>query len=155
VHTKPRQEKTLARQLSAIQIPHYVPQHEKKTISKSGRKRVAYVPLFPSYAFVFCTLDEKMQVQDLQSTAQMLEVPDSNQLTFDLAQIKQLTELGQVLTAETRLQPGTKVRITSGPFQNFEGEVVKHRSGDRFLVAVNYLSQGVSVELGDCGIEMI
>ena len=53
VHTRPRQEKALARRLAAADIANYVPQVERRYRSPGGRKRVSYAPLFHVYSFVY------------------------------------------------------------------------------------------------------
>ncbi|MDA0834768.1 MAG: antitermination protein NusG [Planctomycetota bacterium] len=155
VHTKPRQEKALARYLTELHIGHYVPQMEQKTRSPKGRTRVSFVPMFTSYGFVYCTADERMKALDTYATANLLEVKDNEQLTFDLRQIRRLSLTGQILTPENRLEPGMPVRITSGPFTGFEGRILKRRTGDHLLVMVNYLQRGISVELGDYHLERL
>lgn len=155
VHTKPRQEKTLARQLTALKVSHYVPQYERQTRAPSGRKRISFTPLFAGYGFAYGTEDDRERLFGSTAIARLLDVPDQRQLTFDLRQIRRLTESGRILQPESRLEPGAAVRITTGPFQDFEGRIVRRRSGNRLLVIVNYLQQGVSVEVEDDGIEAI
>lgn len=155
VHTKPRQEKTLARQLAALQIAHYVPQYEVRTRAPSGRKRTSFAPLFAGYGFAYGSADDRARMFSSTAVARLLEVHDQGQLTFDLRQIRLLTQSGRVLQPESRLQPGAAVRITAGPFQNFDGRIVQRRSGNRLLVIVNYLQQGVSVEIEDDEIELV
>ncbi|MEX0725855.1 MAG: transcription termination/antitermination NusG family protein [Planctomycetaceae bacterium] len=155
VHTRPRQEKSLARRLTELHIGHYVPQLEQKTRSPKGRMRVSYVPMFTSYGFVYCTPEERLKTLDAPATAHLLEVEDSKQLTFDLRQIRRLSLTGKILTPEDRLEPGTPVRVTSGPFAGFEGRILKRRTGDHLLVMVNYLQRGISVELGDYHLERL
>ena len=153
VHTRPRQEKTLARQLRSLRIAHYLPQTERKFRSPNGRRRVSFVPLFTGYLFLYGDGHERLQAYQTHSAAQVLDVPDGAELTFDLRQISRLTIIGQPLTPVARLQPGTRVRITGGPFESFEGRILKKRAGDRLLVVVNYLQQGVTVELDDYELE--
>ncbi len=155
VHTRPRQEKTLARFLTDKHIAHYVPQLEHKTRSPQGRIRIAYVPMFTSYGFVYVTPEERLKTLDIPATAHLLEVQDGRQLTFDLKQIRRLSLTGKLLTPEDRLEPGMQVRITSGPFEGFEGRILKRRTGDHLLVMVNYLQRGISVELGDYHLERL
>lgn len=153
VHTRPRQEKALARRLLRLAIPHYVPQIEQTSRSPAGRRRVSYVPLFPGYAFLFVDDEERVRSFSSNSIVRLLEVPDGEQLRADLQQINRLTEMGRPLMAEPQLPPGSAVRITRGPFENFEGRILDYRAGRRLLVVVNYLQQGVSVELDDDEIE--
>jgi transcriptional antiterminator RfaH len=153
VHTRPRSEKALARRLALGGVAHYVPQVERRSRSRSGRKRVSFEPLFSGYAFVYGTEEHRIVTLESGAVASLLPVDDGLQLTADLRQIKRLLESGLPFKKEESLAPGTKVRITSGPFETFEGVVVQQRTGDRLLVVVNYLQRGVSIDLGDADME--
>ncbi|MBM81510.1 MAG: antitermination protein NusG [Planctomycetaceae bacterium] len=155
VHTRPRQEKTLGRKLRTLGIGHYIPQSEKKYRSPNGRKRTSFVPLFPGYAFVLCNDEQKLAIYTTNAVAKVLDVVDGEQLLFDLRQVRRLTMTGKALSRMDHMPPGTRVRVKSGPFAEFEGLVLKQRTGDRLLVAVNYLQQGVTIELEDYELEEI
>ena len=155
VHVRPRQEKALARQLTADGVWHYLPQYESQYKSPGGRKRKSYLPLFPGYVFVYGDDDARLNALKSRQAVQILAVEDHRQLTFDLRQICRLTHSNQPLTPKEQLPPGTEVRITSGPFEGFVGRILRRRTGDQLLVVVNYLQRGVTVELGDCGIEKL
>ncbi len=49
------------------------------------------------------------------------------------------------MTQESRIEPGTPVRIRSGAMAGLEGVVIKRRGVDRLLVVVKFLQQGASV----------
>jgi transcriptional antiterminator RfaH len=155
VHTLPRQEKTLARKLRIRGIRHYLPQAQKKSNSPGGRLRVSYVPLFAGYVFLYASEQERLQSLDSGCIAKMLPVGDEKRLTDDLRQIRKLIASNVQFNFEPRLEPGMAVRVKTGPFQGFEGQVLKRHSGDRLLVIVNYLQQGISVALDDCSLEKI
>lgn len=155
VHTLPRQEKTLARKLRVRGIRHYLPQAPRKTKSPAGRMRVSYVPLFAGYVFLYGTEQERLQSLESGCIAKMLPVGDGKRLTDDLRQIQKLISANVPFAFEERLEPGMGVRIKSGPFQGYEGQILKRHSGDRLLVIVNYLQQGISVALDDCQLEKI
>ncbi|HEX9831866.1 MAG TPA: hypothetical protein VGA66_02060, partial [Mycobacterium sp.] len=72
-----------------------------------------------------------------------------------LGQIRRLIESGVPLTAESRVQPGERVRVKSGHLAGLEGIVTKRRGGSRLLVAVDYLQQGASIELHDFALEIV
>jgi transcription antitermination factor NusG len=152
-HTLPRREKELARRLMRREIPFYLPLCEQRSRTPAGRKLVSWLPLFPGYLFVNAVDDRCGDVLETGCVARLLDVPDARQLIFDLQQIHRLTQSGAALVRVNELQPGTPVRVTSGPFLGFEGQVVKHQSGDRLLVMINYLQQGISVSLEGCDIE--
>ncbi|MFO1020279.1 MAG: transcription termination/antitermination NusG family protein [Planctomycetales bacterium] len=155
VHTLPRQEKTLARKLHARQIWHYLPQVKKESRSPAGRVRKSFVPLFASYVFFYGSEKDRLAVLETGCVAKLLLAGDGAKLTADLRQVKRLIDSGATITFEPVLEPGTPVRVTTGPFQGFEGRVLKRHSGDRLLVIVNYLQQGISVALEDSQVERI
>jgi len=154
-HTRPRCEKALARKLVSRDVAHYVPQTARPSRSRSGRKRTSFEPLFAGYAFVFGTEADRICVLESGAVASLLAVSDGDRLTADLLQIKRLLESGQPYSKETRLDPGAAVRIVSGPFDGFEGVLLKRRAGDCLLVSIEYLQRGVSIEIGECDVERI
>jgi transcription antitermination factor NusG len=154
-HTLPRREKELARRLRRREIPFYLPLSEHRSRTPAGRKLSSWIPLFPGYLFVNAAEAQSGEVLDTGCVARLLEVPDDRQFAFDLLQIHRLTQSGAPFVRESEMQPGTPVRVTSGPFLGFEGQVVKRQSGDRLIVLINYLQQGISVSLEGCDIERV
>jgi len=155
IHTRPRSEKNLARKLHNMGIWYHLPMHEHKYRSPKGRKCVSFLPLFPSYLFLLGSDEERYRAMTTDCIVRVMDVPDPQQLAFDLRQVHMLLEAGATLTPESKLQPGTDVRVISGPFENFEGRIIKRQSGEVLLVVVNYLQQGVTISLDDCQVEAI
>lgn len=155
IHTKPRQEKVSARRLQRLDVWCYLPQVTRRFRSPRGRKRESFVPLFPSYVFLYGSADQRLKALESGTSMQALPVTEGIQLTRDLHQIWSLTRTGVPLIPEDRLNPGQTVRVKSGPFLNFEGRIFKRHSCTRLLVIVNYLQQGASVELDDCDVEAV
>jgi len=101
--------------------------------------------------FLFGSHDERVDALTTDRISRILPVPmpTQRQLPRDLRQLANLIAIGAPLTVEQRLSPGRKVRIRSGPMVGIEGTIVQRRGGDRLLIAVNFLQQGVSVEIND------
>jgi hypothetical protein len=76
-------------------------------------------------------------------------------LVEDLRQIRRLIEANVPLTPEARLEPGQRIRVSSGSLIGLEGTVIKRHGQQRLLVAVEFLQQGASVQIEDCGVERI
>jgi transcriptional antiterminator RfaH len=74
-------------------------------------------------------------------------VEDQQQLHKDLAAVLHLIESGSPLTAEDKLEPGDPVVITGGSLAGMEGIILRRGKQLRLLVEVQFLQQGVSVEL--------
>ncbi len=154
LHTKPRNEKAVARSLLAFEIPFYLPLVEKANVCR-GRRFVSQVPLFAGYVFLFGTDEERVASLTTNRVSKVLVVDDLEQLTDDLRQLQRLIASGTPLTIEQRLMPGDRVRVRSGPLIGLEGTIVKRHGITRLLVAVNLLQQGASVDIDICQLEPI
>jgi hypothetical protein len=148
LHTRPRQEKCLARELLQTQLPFYLPQISRRTLV---RKRIltSHVPLFTSYLFLLGTEKQRIAALTTHRVVQALAVTDQEKLWLELAQIHRLIASGAPITSEERLIPGAHVEICSGPLAGLRGTVVRTSSGRRLTVRVDFIQQGASVELDD------
>ncbi len=154
VYTKSRQEKALARDLLAHQIPFYLPQVERDLIIRRRRFRTL-VPVFPGYLFLFGAPDERVDSLKTNRISRILPVVDQDELLRDLKQLSDLIAVGAPLTVEQRLCAGRMARIRHGPLAGFEGTIIRRRGADRLQIAVNFLQQGVSIEIKDYSVEPI
>lgn len=153
LYTRPQQDKKLMRCLTAAELPFYAPVIGRHRRARDGRIRTAYVPLFPSYVFIYGANEERYQALTTSCVSQWMRVADPHALTEDLRRIHRLIQIGVPLTPEARLTPGLRVRIRSGPFLGFEGVIVRRCQHTRLVVAVNFLQRGASVQLDDCQVE--
>ncbi len=151
-YTKVRQEKRLAEELAARQIPFYLPLVERRHLYR-GRRITSHVPLFAGYVFLFTDQRERVQSLATQRIAQSIQVPDGPHLYADLAQVQRLIDAKVPLTIEARLQPGQKVRVLEGSFAGMEGIIESRCRKTRLIVAITLLQRGVSVELDDVLLE--
>jgi transcriptional antiterminator RfaH len=154
VYTKSRQEKSLARQLLAMEVPFYLPLIHKTSFI-AGRRIKSLLPLFGGYLFLYGTEDERIQMLSTDRVAQSWSASEADELTRDLRHVRTLIESGMPLTTEARLKPGQRVRIKNGLLMGLEGIVLSRRGEDRLLVAVHFLQQGVSVQISDFQVEPI
>ena len=153
-YTKARQEKAVARQMHAWEIPFYLPLVKKQVLCR-GRRLLTHVPMFTGYVFAYGSAEERIRVLTTNRIVDTLDVPDPDQLRFELRQLRCLIRSDAPLTVEARLAPGRRVRVRGGPFLGIEGSVLKRRGETRLLVAVNFLQQGASVEIEDFLLEPI
>lgn len=153
VYTISRREKELMRQLEAKKIAFYGPVVAKRYRSQVGRLRTSYIPLFANYVFLFgCESDRRAALTtNCVSTSSLVE--DRERLLFDLRQIKKILDADVPLTAEAKLEPGNLVRVKSGPFLGYEGNVIRREGKTRLLLSIQFLEQGVSMELDEAVLE--
>ena len=86
-HTRPRQEKTLARELERLQMPFYLPCQRKRTRVGGSVVMVAR-PMFPGYVFVRAIEPEKWRIHATKRVASLLEVGDQDRLWKDLQRVR-------------------------------------------------------------------
>lgn len=154
VYTKPRQEKSLARDLLVKQIPFFLPLISRTSLV-NGRRKQSYLPLFGSYMFLFGTEQERGSALTTDRIVQTLNVQGRQEMTADLSSIHRLIEKGAPLSVESRLAPGQRVRVKSGSLMGVEGSVLSRRGEDRLVIAVRFLQQGVSIVIQDFQVEPI
>src|SRR5262245_4742909 len=132
LHSRPRAEKTLARQLLARSLPFFLPLYHRQWVSR-GRRQSSYLPLFTSY--VFLRGDDATRVTALTTNlvAYVLPVADQTRLYADLTRVHRLMQSGSPLAPEDRLEPGTRVEITAGPLAGLEGKILRRGKKLHFL----------------------
>jgi len=148
LHTRPRAEKALARALMVRETPFFLPL-ARKCRSRRGRLVASYLPLFPGYVFLFGTPEQRMQSLETNAVASTLLVQDQPKLHADLSRIHQLMAAGLPLTPEERLEPGSWVEITSGALCGMKGRITRRANRLRFVVEVDFLQRGASVEVDE------
>jgi transcription antitermination factor NusG len=149
LHTRPRQEKSLARQLGELRVPFYLPIVARR-FRVRGRAMTSHMPLFPGYVFLLADRDQRLVALATNRVVRTLPVNDQPQLWHDLMQLQRLIATGSPITPEERLAPGSKVEIHSGPLAGLKGKIVKQATGHRFVVEVDFIQRGASVLLDDC-----
>jgi transcriptional antiterminator RfaH len=153
-HTKPRQEKSLARQLLAKKVGFFLPQMDRSRRVR-GKTVHSYSPVFASYLFVYGSEEERVDSLSTNRVVQMLRTEDQDGLHRDLQQVRRLTESGLPLYPESKLEPGTPVRIVKGSLTGLTGEVITRQGRHRFQVSVDFIQKGVSVELEADALELV
>ena len=155
MYTVSRREKDLIRKLIARKISCYLPIVPKRFRSPAGRIRTSYVPLFHNYAFLFANESERVFSLTTNCVSQMQEIKEPEQLVRDLRLIQLAIAQGTPLTPEARIEPGQKVRVRIGPFQGYEGQVIRREGNTRLLLSIQFLEQAVSMEVDEAVLEIL
>lgn len=148
LHAKPRQEKSLARCLTATQTPHYLPTIPRRFCVR-GRIVTSHIPLFTGYVFIHADHERRVAALTTNRIVRCLEVTDQVRLWDDLCQVNQLIASGKPITPEARITVGTPVEVISGPLSGLHGVVVRSATGKRFVVKIDFIEQGASVLIDD------
>jgi transcription antitermination factor NusG len=145
-HVRSRREKALARHLSSLDIPFYLPLHEKRS-QRGGRQFRSHLPLFAGYVFCRGRGKEKLAALQTKLVCRILEVACQQALSAELAQLRRLQEAGARLEPQRVFETGDPVRVTQGPFTGYSGVVVRGGGRPRLVVSISMLRKSVAVEL--------
>ena len=148
LHTRPRAEKAVARALVNREIPFFFPL-SRKCRNARGRIIASYLPLFPGYVFLFGNSQQRLKALETNTIVSTLFVPDQQRLGQDLARIYHLMASGASLVPEEQLQPGMWVEISAGPLMGMRGRILRRANRLRFVVEVDFLRRGASVEVDE------
>jgi transcription antitermination factor NusG len=155
VYTISRREKDLMRKLAKLEVAHYGPVIPKRYRSPNGRLRTSFVPLFPNYVFMFGDEQCRYDAMTTNCISKCNKVEEGDELLMTLRQIKSVIDAEVPLTPEGRLEPGNRVRVKSGLFAGYEGAVIRREGKTRFSLVIQYLNQGVSIEMDEALLESI
>ena len=146
VHTKPRQEKALARDLLRSSIPYFLPMYEARRRSH-GRSWKAVLPLFPGYIFFCGDENDRLKALGTGRIANLIPVKDQGGLIAELSSLRRVMEAGLGVDPYPELETKSRCRVRSGPLQGMEGQVLRRKGKARFIVTISILGQGASVEI--------
>jgi transcription antitermination factor NusG len=155
LHAKPRQEKSVARELYHHAIVHYLPQTYKDGRTPGGRKTRSLVPLFPGYLFLYGGDHARVEALKGNRLVKILAVPDQERLTLDLKQLFQVLSSGLAVLHEPTYPVGSVVRVKDGPLTGVIGRIVRRGKRDQFSAIVHFLGQGATVDLEDWQVEPV
>jgi transcription antitermination factor NusG len=151
---RPRTEKVVARCFRNRQIAHFLPQVERH---KRYQRRLvcSHLVLFPGYVFALVNDQNLERVFESKAIIRSLSIDDQDRIDQELREIDRLIRSGEPLTREERLQPGSPAQIVRGPLTGLCGQVVKNKRGQKFVLQVQFIQQGVSVEIDSTMIEAL
>ncbi len=154
LHTKSRQEKAVAAHLVARQVDHFLPLIKK--VRFYGRRKLRVdLPLFPGYVFVRSSKEQAWEVDRTRRLAQIIEVPDQQQIDWELDNIRKALAVDVPIDPYPYLKRGVRVEVRSGPFRGVQGVVESRTQADRLILQVDMLGQAASVEIDGALLDVI
>ena len=146
LHTKSRQEKAVARYLTAAGAVHYLPLIERVTLVR-GRKLRSRVPLFPGYVFLSGEVEDGYAAISTKRVCNVIQVWDQARLSDDLWHIHEALDRGAELYHCPFAEVGTRCRVTRGPFVGVEGEVASKLGSNRLALQIHTLGRSAILEI--------
>ena len=152
LHTRSRQEKSLAEDLAGRGIRHFLPLVTK--LRRWGNRKASVdEPLFPGYVFLRGSRDEAFAADRTRRVAHIIPVADQQRLVWELRNLAQAIEQKTPLDPYPYLKRGIRVEVTSGPLRGLQGLIEARIGFDKLILAVDMLGQGVTVELLGASVE--
>lgn len=154
LYTCARHEKRVAQQIEHRHVACFLPLYRSMRRWKDRRKELE-LALFPGYVFVYMSLANRIKV---------LEVPGVvNFVSFNGAPLalpaEEIETLRNRLTTKARIEPhpylraGRRVRVRSGPFQGFEGIIVRRKDRCRLVFSIDLIQRSLAIELDEADLE--
>lgn len=147
-HTRARNEKALAVDLSRLGVIYYLPLMRRATRSvATNRLSHSRVPVFPGYLFLNGGPEERYRSLRTNRIARVIDVVDQARLIGELSRIHILLTQTDSFEVARRLAVGAWGRINSGPLKDLEGIVTRHAGSFRLWMNVTILGQCVHTEV--------
>ncbi len=154
LHTRSRNEKVVAERLVKQGVQVFLPLVHRSRVY-DGRVRRVDIPLFPGYVFLCGQQKDRELALKTNRVAQILDVPDQQQLQFDLRQIQQIVQSDEPVDLFPRLKDGARCRVISGSLAGLEGIVIRRQGPWRVFVSVHFVGQSAELEVDSTMVEVI
>jgi len=155
-YTKANHERTVAEQLGARRIEHFLPLYSSLRRWKDRRVTLR-LPLFPGYVFVRMALRDRLQVLQLPGVARLVGF---NGIPAELPR-EEIEALRAGLADGVRAQPhpyltaGRRVLVRSGPLAGLQGVLLHWKGKWRVVVCLDLIQRAVAVEVDVSSIEPV
>jgi len=149
LYTKPRHEFKAEMQLSESRIENYLP--TITTVKQwSDRKKKVTEPLFRGYIFIYAdeteriaALEKNAVIKTIRFDGKPAVIPD-----WQIESLKKMLNTNAEIFISDRLEIGTRIKVTNGPFAGITGVVFKNENNDQLLaVSIELLNRSVIVHL--------
>ncbi len=150
IYTRSRAEKKVYRELTGQNIECYLPL-QKRLRKWKDRKKWVEMPLLPGYCFVY--IDRKAYDQVLQTDNVVCYITFEGQAAqISQSQINALRQMlrqsdFEVNVSHENFEPGQRVEIIEGSLIGMQGELVKCKNKNKFILRIEQIKTVFSVEI--------
>ncbi|MDC8107047.1 transcription termination/antitermination protein NusG [Chryseobacterium sp. PTM-20240506] len=151
IYTKSRYEKKTAQILTEQNFKVYLPLN--KTISQwSDRKKKVEKPLFSSYVFIYLeTIKDYLRALAIEGVVIFIKFGNRLVRVLDEEIDRIRVFLNEFSDVELRnsldIKVGEKRRIASGPFENYDCEIIKIDNKKKICVRIESLKYSILAEM--------
>jgi transcription antitermination factor NusG len=146
LHTRSRQEKALAQDLTARRIPHFLPL--RREVHYYGKhKCVIEAPLFSNYLFLKGSIEDAYTADRTRRVANIIVCVDQHKIDWELSNINLALLQRAPFVEYPGLVKGVRVEVRAGPFRGLQGIIENRTKGSRLILQVETLGRAVSFEI--------
>lgn len=148
VYTCANHEKRIAAQFNERSIENFLPLYETVRRWKDRRVRIA-LPLFPGYVFVRHTLRNRLDILQVPGVVRLVGF---NNMVAPLP-VEDIETLRNGLERSSHAEPypyltvGRRVRIVHGPFEGFEGILLRRKGNLRVVLSIHLIMRSIAVDV--------
>jgi transcription antitermination factor NusG len=154
LHTRSRQEKALAQDLTARRIPHFLPLC-RAAHYYGKHKCMIETPLFSNYLFLRGSLDDAYVADRTRRVANIIRCADQHKITWELTNINLALLQHAPFVQYPALVEGVRVEVRAGPFRGLQGVIESRTKGNRLILQVQTLGRAVSFEIDGSLLDVI
>ncbi len=159
LHTRSRYEKVVDRLLAEKGFETFLPLSVQRSPVSFRRFREAQIPLFPGYTFArLCASHEDFHearvttgvASIVGSRAGAILVPDA-----EIDSVKTLLAQKVGCNLSSTFARGQRVIVTSGPLRGVQGEIVRRKNRQLFVVKVQLIRRMLEVAVSPLDLEVV
>jgi transcriptional antiterminator RfaH len=128
----------------------YLPLQKRKK-RWSDRVKVVEEPLFAGYLFARFTEAQRYPLLNTPGVVRIVSF-DGAYASVPDAQINALQQMAyldnEIEVVDSELVVGSEVFISSGPFKNQSGRLIRHNGKGKLLIEITAIGKGILLELG-------
>lgn len=153
-HTRPRCEKKLSGYCERAGLTPTLPLY--RSVRKYRGKTVVFEkPLFPGYLFLKMPPQARQGILQSDYVANLLDVPVQDEFEQELAAILQAVNTDYEIRLSPTIQPGSRVRIRTGPLRGLEGYVERRQGAVEVHLRLAFIGQAAAVRMDADNLELI
>jgi transcription antitermination factor NusG len=143
---RPRNEKSLAWELAALDVHYYLPMFTRRTRrADNGKPRKSVVCLFPGYVPLVGYPQRREDVLRSSRVLKVIQVPDQDRFVRELESVRLALEAAETIELHPDLVVGRPVRIISGPMRGITGVITDGTRRNRLFLNVDFFRRAVVV----------
>ena len=153
-HTRPRCEKKLSGYCERAGLTPTLPLY--RSVKKyRGKTLVFEKPLFPGYLFLKMPPQARQGILQSDYVANLLDVPVQEEFEQELGAILLAVNTEYEIRLSPTIQPGSRVRIKSGPLRGLEGYVERRQGPVEVHLRLAFIGQAAAVRMDADNLELI